>query len=580
MRVTRHGIIQALLIPALIMGLLHLSGCSSSEPNTSTAGQTDNPNNESSAQGTMSTGGQVSDAYAASRFLAQTTFGPTTEAIEQLRLSTYDDWITNQFEMPAKTLRDDFDALQALNPDSAPSRDWIFESFWRRSVTSEDQLRQRVAFALSQLFVISLRDGGVAAFPRGAADFYSRLELNAFGNFRTLLEEVTLHPMMGAYLSHLGNEKGDPSSGRQPDENFAREVMQLFTIGLYELNPDGTQKLSAIGEPIETYSNADVQGLAKVFTGFSWNGPDTTLGRFQGWISVPDRDIQLMQAYPEHHSLREKRFLGTVIPAGEAADPKGDLTRALDVLFDHPNTGPFIAKQLIQRLITSNPDSDYVARVANIFADNGSGVRGDMRAVIRAILTDTAARTTDNIDQPNQGRIREPTLRVTHWMRSFNAQSASGYYSILGTDDPATNIGMTVLRSPSVFNFYRPQYVPPGTTIAQNKLVSPEMQITHETSVAGYFNSMLSRVVLGDGSNNEVQANYANEIAVANDPTKLVERMNLLLLHGTMSSELRDLITQAIELVPIDANNNEALLARAHLAVYLTMSSPEYVVLK
>ena len=575
MRITRHAIILALL-----MGLVHLSGCSSSDPNTSASEQTANNNQETTNLGTTSVNGQPSDAYAASRFLAQATFGPTQQAIEQLQLSTFDDWISNQFELPTKTLRDDFDALQALNPDSAPSRDWIFESFWRRSVTSDDQLRQRVAFALSQLFVISLRDGGVAAFPRGAADFYSRLELNAFGNFRTLLEEVTLHPMMGAYLSHLGNEKGDPSSGRQPDENFAREVMQLFTIGLYELNPDGTQTLSATGEPIETYSNTDVQGLAKVFTGFSWNGPDTTLGRFQGWISIPDRDIQLMQAYPEHHSLRDKQFLGTVIPASETSNPEGDLTLALDTLFNHPNTGPFISKQLIQRLVTSNPDNAYVERVASVFADNGAGVRGDMGAVIRAILTDTAARTADNVDQTNQGRIREPTLRLTHWMRSFDAQSTSGNYTILGTDDPAINIGMTVLRSPSVFNFYRPQYVPPGTAIAQNKLVSPEMQITHETSVAGYFNSMLSRVVLGDGSNNEVQANYANEIAIAADSAALVERMNLLLLHGSMSSELRDLITQAIELIPTDTDNNEALIARAHLAVYLAMSSPEYVVLK
>ena len=446
---------------------------------------------------------------------------------------------------------------------------------------NDDQLRQRIAFALSQIFVISLRDGGVANSPRGAADFYSRLEQQAFGNFRNLLEEVTLHPAMGMYLSHLGNQKGDTETGRQPDENFAREVMQLFTIGLYELNNDGSLRLSDAGEPIETYSNADVQGLAKVFTGFGWNGPDKSLGRFQGWISDPVRDITLMQSYPEHHSTLEKTFLNTIIPPGDAPDPSGDLTIALDTLFNHPNAGPFLSTQLIQRLVSSNPTPAYINRVANVFADNGNGVRGDMAATIKAILTDTEATDLTRTGNPSHGRIREPILRLAHWMRSFDAQSRSGRYSILGTDDPSTDLGMTVLRSPSVFNFYRPGYVPPNTPVADANLVSPEMQITHQTSVAGYLNSMLNTLELGGGSSFDIQSDYAFANTLAHDTAALIEHTDLLLTHGNMSDELKALVTQAVELVPMPAQNDaSARLKRSHIAVYLTMSSPEYLVLK
>jgi len=357
--------------------------------------------------------------------------------------------------------------------------------------------------------------------------------------------------------------------------------MQLFTIGLYELNPDGTQRLSAEGTPIETYSNEDVQGLARVFTGFSWNGPDKQLGRFQGWIADPNRAVMLMQDYPEHHSALEKRFLGTVIPASTVSSPVEDLSIALDTLFNHPNVGPFISRQLIQRLVTSNPSAAYVGRVSNVFANNGSGVRGDMAAVISAILTDSESRDLSLVSQPSQGRIREPILRLSHWMRSFEAYSVSGRFSILGTDDPSTSLGMTVLRSPSVFNFYRPQHVPPNTAIAAAGLVSPEMQITHETSVAGYLNDMLNTMELGGGSSFDIQSDYVAASALAHDATALVDHVDLLVTHGSMSDELKRLIVEAVELVPMpDENDQAARVQRSQIAAYLAMSSPEYLVLK
>jgi len=572
------------LIPALLL-VLAVSCGSSEATNEPAKGSATEPTIESVLTGEGNSAGSVSGSpenrFAASRFLAQATFGPTLSSVQQLQNSSYADWITAQQALPLNTLRQAFDEQQALNPGVAPSRDWITESFWRRSVVAEDQLRQRVAFALSQIFVISLRDGGVASSPRGAADFYSRLEQHAFGNFRQLLEEVTLHPMMGLYLSHLGNEKGDPAVGRQPDENFAREVMQLFTIGLYELNPDGTKRLSAEGTPIETYSNADVQGLARVFTGFSWNGPDKQLGRFQGWIPAPNRDIMLMQDYPDLHSVLEKRFLGTVIPASVVSNPVEELSTALDTLFYHPNVGPFISRQLIQRLVTSNPSAAYVARVADVFADNGSGVRGDMSALVSAILTDSESRDLSLVSQPSHGRIREPILRLSHWMRSFDAYSVSERFSILGTDDPSTSLGMTVLRSPSVFNFYRPRHVPPNTAIASAGLVSPEMQITHETSVAGYLNDMLNTMELGGGSSFDIQSDYAAASALAHSSTELVNHVDLLVTHGSMSDELKSLIVQAVELVPMPENDDQAArVQRSQIATYLAMSSPEYLVLK
>lgn len=521
---------------------------------------------------------------AASRFLAQSTFGSTTQSIDALMTQSFGNWIESQAALPENSLRAAFDEAQLQNPESGPSRDWIFEAFWRQAVQADDQLRQRLAFAWSQLFVISLRDGAVAAHPRGVADFYSMLGRNSFGNFRVMLEDVTRHPMMGAYLSHLGNEKGNPATGQVADENFAREIMQLFTLGLHELNPDGTIILDEDGAPLETYTTQDVEGLAKVFTGFSWNGPDTDTGRFQGWISVPDRDVMPMQAYPQFHSTEEKRFLDTVIPESTVPDADGDLGIALDALFVHPNTGPFITTQLIQRLVTSNPSPAYVERVSSVFADNGSGVRGDLYAVTSAILLDQEARDLPLAAKPESGRIREPILRLTHWMRAFNAGASDGRYEILGTDDPATSLGMTVLRSPSVFNFYRPGYTPPNTPVASAGLVSPEMQITHETSVAGYLNSLLNAVVLGTGSSNSVVADYADIASLALDAEVLIEHLNILLHHGSMSTELRGLLIEAVNSLPVNAESTESqenvLIQRAQLAVYLAMASPEYIVLK
>ncbi|MFZ4758632.1 MAG: DUF1800 domain-containing protein [Burkholderiaceae bacterium] len=410
---------------------------------------------------------------------------------------------------------------------------------------------------------------------------------NAFGNFRQLLEDVSLHPMMGLYLSHLRNRKADVAVGRVPDENYAREVMQLFTIGLYQLNPDGSVKLDARNEPIDTYKIDDVMGLARVFTGFSWAGPDASLARFVGNVSVSDRDILPMRGYPVYHETGPKTFLGTTV---SGATPEASLKAALDHLFMHPNVGPFIGKLLIQRMVTSNPSPAYVGRVAAAFNNDGTGKRGEMKAVIKAILLDPEARDDAAAAADTAGKLREPVLRTTAWLRAFDAKSTTGRFLIGVTDDPASSIGQTPMRSPSVFNFFRPGYVPPNSSIANAKLVAPEMQTTHEITVAGWLNTARNLVPNGMGANppndskRDVLPDYADELAMADNSTALVDRIALLLTADRMPPAVRQQIAVAVNSINVAISNptnlENARRNRVHLAVYLTLSSPEFIVQK
>lgn len=528
------------------------------------------------------TSGQLPTQEQASRFLAQATFGPTQADISNVASNGYSAWLDDQFAKPQKLHRSYMDTVAASLPSGTSlSQNNFFESFWQQAATSDDQLRQRVAFALSQIFVVSLQNDTVANYPRGVASYYDMLAANAFGNYRNLLQGVTLHPMMGIYLSSLRNQK--ESGTRVPDENYAREVMQLFSIGLYELNQDGTPKI-VNGAPVETYTHDDIAGLAKVFTGWSWSGSDKSDTRFFGGTPDPNRDWMPMQSYPKFHSASAKTFLGTTIPAQSTPDPEASLKIALDRLYNHPNVGPFIGKQLIQRLVTSNPSPQYVSRVAAVFANNGQGVRGDMKAVIRAILLDPEARANPNLSNPTIGKLREPVLRLGHWMRSFGVKSASGRFLLGSLDNQQSSLGQTPMRAPSVFNFYRPGYVPPTTSIAKASLTSPEMQITSEPSVVGYLNFMRDVIPNGVGNSHDVKSDYRPEIALADTPDKLLDEVNLLLMAGQMPSTLRDQIKSAINSVAISSTDTAAAATarknRVYLAIFLTMASPEYLVQK
>jgi uncharacterized protein (DUF1800 family) len=526
------------------------------------------------------------DASAASRFLGKSTFGATQTEIDSLMSAGYSAWIDAQFTKSSKSHLTDFAERTATLTDTSngiPAA-WLQQSFWRSALTGEDVLRQRVAFALSQILVISQANPDIG--PRMAAAYYDVLTRNAFGDFRTLLEEVTLSPAMGLYLSHLGNRKEDLATGRLPDENYAREVMQLFTIGLYELNPDGSLKLDARREPIETYGMPDIAGLARVFTGFSWGGPDTSSARFVNrLVGESTRDIIPLQGYPDFHEPGTKSFLGTTVTASR---PMDSLKLALDHLVAHPNVGPFIGKQLIQRLVTSNPSPAYVARVSAAFDNNGVGRRGDLKAVIRAVLLDPEAFAAPADRLEFDGRLREPLLRMSAVLRATGARSVSGQFVLGATDDPATSLGQSALRAPTVFNFFRPSYVPPNSALAAKALVAPELQITHEVSVAGWVNTVKSTIESGIGgtasgfTGRDIQPDYTALLAIANDPAALVDRVVLLLAPGQVPTDLRNRIRAEVASVAIPATNPTNIATarrnRVNLALLLLTASPEFLV--
>ncbi len=472
----------------------------------------------------------------------------------------------------------------ALFVQNNQQENYLQQTFWQQAMTGNDQLRQRVKYSLTELFVISSTNPAVQNMPRGMANYYDMLGADSFGNFRQLLEDVTLNPMMGQFLSILANDKGD--ANRDPDENYAREVMQLFTIGLYQLNPDGTQKLDPTGQPIPTYSNNDVLGLAKVFTGFSWNVPGDQSNT--AWSNCCEyvgpgfgEDLLQMQNYPGHHSTAEKDFLGVTIPVQANPDPVGDLKIALDTLFNHPNTAPFFCKQMIQHMVTSNPSPAYVGRVAAVFQDNGAGVRGDMKAVIQAMLLDPEARNSvAAASNPQYGKVREALVRYTEWARAFTAQSRNGAFTLGSTEDPIFGLGEMSLRSPSVFNWFAPGYVPPGTSIETAGLVSPEMEMTDVSTVVGYLNYMQTAIGADNVNGPDVFSNYSAEIALATTPDQLVDRVNLLLMAGEMDSTLRSQILFAVNAIAIPSGDqnaiNTALSNRVKTAIYLTMAAPAY----
>lgn len=546
---------------------------------------------------------------AAARFLTQATYGPTSAEITRLSTMSYAAWIDEQFAKPQAYHRLYMNqaAADLAAAGGSISQTNFFDSYWSQAIAGDDQLRQRAAFALSQIFVVSFTDATLRSQPRGVASYYDMLGENAFGNFRDLLEAVALHPMMGVYLSHLKNQKENPETGRVPDLNFAREITQLFTVGQYKLNLDGTAVTGADGKTVAAYTSADLEGLSQVFTGWSWYAgsvtTDRTNRRFFGSDANLERDWRPMQDYNRYaantdfHSIGAKNFLGVTIPAQTlaTADTKGDLKIALDTLFNHPNVGPFIGRQLIQRLVTSNPSPAYVARVAAAFNDNGSGKRGDMKAVWKAILLDSEARTVSS--STSAGKVREPVVRLANFMRAFNATSSSGRFMGIGnTDDPATRLNQTVLFAPTVFNFYRPGYVPSSKPIADAGLVAPEFQIVHDVSVAGYMNYM--RSVVQVDTSRDIQQDYGAELALAAAPADLVERMNLLLFAGTMPDALRAQLVGAVTSralpAPIYATGADPATAtptnqasidtakrdRVYLAVFMSMASPDYLIQK
>jgi uncharacterized protein (DUF1800 family) len=539
----------------------------------------------------------------AARFLQQATYGATYADISQVTALGYLGWINDQFTRPTSL---HLELHQAMHAELSPyytrqeDKDCEFsygcnlsrhDAWMQIAVYGNDQLRQRVAFALSQFFVISDVSDNVGYSQLAMSDYYDTLAVNAFGNYRTLLEEVSLHPLMGRYLGMLQNEKANPSRNTEPDENFAREVMQLFSIGLVELNVNGTPRLDANGNTIPTYDNATISNMARALTGWNFGGAASWYV-WEDDVKLPGL-IRNMEALQTFHDTGAKTLLGGIAtPANATA--AADLRSALDSLANHPNVGPFLGRHLIQRLVTSNPSPAYVGRVAAVFNNNGSGVRGDMRAVIRQVLMDPEARDMAIANRDEYGKVKEPMLRLTAIWRAFNAQgqnvASTGLTptrAFLRNRGAGPDMGQTVLSSGSVFNFYRPNYQPPGD-LRTRGLFAPEMQILNEASALTTYNHLHGRLYQMDSGDTTIpttvtdpffytgrmRLNLTAEKALAVSPGALADRLNLLLLAGRMTPAMRRILVEAAYATPMNDGGGD----RVEDMIFLIASSPQFAV--
>jgi uncharacterized protein (DUF1800 family) len=498
-------------------------------------------------------------ATAAARLLDQSSFGPTAATIQQVQTLGINAYLQQQFATPTTPLAaiptNPLPAvcLSANNPYVCAESEW-----WTTAITGPDQLRQRVAFALSEMFVVSTQSIPGNAIPA----YHNMLANDAFTNFSTIMHDVAVSPAMGDYLNMLNSAKAP--TGEIPNENFPRENMQLFTVGLNLLNQDGTLQLDGNGNPIPTYTEAIVQAFAKVDTGwtFSLAGGGTPTKYPNSTANYNDP----MASVDSEHDMTSKTLLnGTVLPAGQTAQQ--DLTQGLANIFNHPNVGPFVCKQLIQHLVTSTPSPAYVSRIAAVFANDGTGVRGNMQAVILAILTDQEARAGDTNSSYDGGHLREPILFITAMMRglAFTNTDVNGSYFSLSNQ--STKLSEEPYRSGAVFNFFPPSYVIPGTT-----LNAPEFDI--ENTATSILELSLTDSIVNNKINSfSVDLSDTSTLGtMAADPTTLVNYLSMLFMHSNMPANMQTTIINTI--TPIKTNAQ-----RARIATYLIITSSQYKII-
>jgi len=610
----------------------------------------------------VGTAGPFTD-YEAARFLAQATFGPTDTDIAHLRAVGYQAWLTEQFaaapsyELPylnwvQNTLQEDVGQAQRQEA-------WFLGAIGgpdpqNNAVLHTDQLRQRVAFALSEILVVSQENTTLSGWPRGLAYYYDILIRDAFGNYRQLLDDVTLSPAMGVYLNMMGNRRADLSQNLHPDENYGREINQLFSVGLVQLNLDGTPTLDGNGQTIPTYTQNTITAFAHVFTGWNWascdaSGYDEFNYCFTPYNTPSDFETPMV-AYetppskdpnaPSYHDngtdaandLVSKQLLAYpgVVHAGRvytAQTARQDLTFALDNIFNHPNVGPYICKELIQRLVTSNPSPAYVQRVATVFNNNGSNVRGDLKAVVQAILLDNEARYGE-IQNPNTfGKLREPLLVLTHYWRAMHAQHKcgqnvdqnnsdgtvthyrfanqpyryAGYGTTWNTADTqyGGGVGQASLDAFTVFNFFKPGFTPAGE-LSTLKLVAPEFQLQTDSVTANSNNALLYPTYYGgqdfsDSCTNDefgdVKVDHLQDVALAGsgsggtaDPSdRLVDAYSKRFMSGQMSPYMRAQLVAYLNTIDSSwayPTGSDWRVQRVRRALYLVLSSPEYMIQK
>jgi len=562
--------------------------------------------------------GMDSRLFETGRFLSQATMGADLDLINTVKDMDYADWIDDQLEEPTTYMQGEVESVWAEILDTITARgitdpedefgpamrEWSF-AWHHNTMTANDLLRQKVAFALSQIFVISSNSdlGGEAV---AMANYYDKLLDGAFGNYKDLLTDVSLHGAMGYYLSHLNNPKAIPEENVHPDENYAREIMQLFSIGLYELNNDGTHQLDMDGNSIPTYDNNDIKEMAKIFTGLGpgaindnvwWtDDPYFGLGTFGMDWTVP------LAMYEDFHEPSIKVILkNDTIPANQPG--MDDINQTIDILFNHQNVPPFVSYRMIQRLVKSNPTPAYVERVANVFIDNGNGVRGDMGAVVKAILLDEEARNGEYMFEQHSSRLREPLVRKTQIIRGLEVVEEPGgrYWDHF---DYGNNLKQQALNSPTVFNFYLPNHQPVGE-IAAEGLVSPEFKI-HDTGTSiNYYNAvhrwtrdwgeLLSGqqyyydedFVNDDGSLGawvvlyhfgETVIDFEEYRQYASEPELLINELDKVLTHGQISDDLRQALRDNLPNIAWTGYDWE--IERVRTAIYLIASSPDFSVIR
>ncbi len=592
------------------------------------------------------------DPKLSAAFLNRATFGATDASIAALSAAGVDAWIGSQLDAAptaggtagywASTpsfhldwvIRRDADfqaafvaaqaaAQAAAGPGGTPAKvnrrkvssQQFQESFWARAMTGDDQLRHRMALALSEIMVVSF--SGSTITPRIGASWYDMLSAHAFGNYVDLMKAVTLHPAMGLYLNITGNMQADNDPTRHPDENYGREIMQLMSIGVQLLNPDGSAQLDGNGVPIPTYSHNDIAGLAATFTGWGWFNAKPTAATFAkqpaDGTDHNSPDVQPLIAYPPFHSQLAKTFLGVTIPAytgpapttaagaqALAAYQAQGLQTAITTLANHPNTGPFLALRLIQRFVTSNPSPAYVSRVAAAFAGGNGVARGDLLATLKAVLTDPEALGLTPSSSPTAGRLREPSIRMAHLLRAVGAQSTAKSTNPAGGGDwnqyedfvAPTALAQAPLEAPSVFNFWAFDFTPTGSPIAQAGKVAPEFQAVDVLTVAGYANT-ITQVIQNKGwPGNDVVTAYTQEIAAltpatasaADNNQALIDRLNLLYFAGQISANLTARLNRVLSgtvstaKAPTAAQRAQVRLDKVRNALMLVMTSPEYLV--
>lgn len=560
--------------PAVGLPLLGLWGCQPNAPTSSGSAATSEQVSAKTYANRAMTSISMSQA---ARFLQQAQFSSNLSDIQRVQNLGYDGWLNEQLALPTTTtvkgwiwLQQQGYAADTYKYDNRP----MDHMMWHQLVTCQDTVRKRVALALSEILVVSI-EGMTGEYPSFAmAAYWDLLNQYAFGNFRFLLQALTLNPAMGRFLNTKGNKKEDRKTNRRPDENYARELLQLFSIGLYELNIDGSVQTNTRGKPIETYDLQQIVELARVFTG--WDEDHSTSK--VGW---PDFTRQPMKLNPQQHSTWASQIFNQTIPAGTAGDVA--LSTAIHTISLHKNVAPFISKQLIQRLVMSNPSPAYVARVAQVFNNNGTGVRGDLKAVVRAILLDQEARQDPSMSQYS-GKVREPMLRLVQWCRTFNVRSVSGRWLVGNLSSPEWFLSQSPLRAPSVFNFFKPSFSPTNSPLNVHAKVAPELQICDESSVAAYINFMKGVIENGvsrydDWRVAELIPNYSVELSLVEQPADLVNRLNRFLCAGQMTVDTRTLITNAlISIKPLSSTSWRK--NRVYCAILFVMASPDYQVQK